>query len=340
MYSPNLPPYPTSWYAVAFSDELATGAVVSRTLAGREIVLFRGESGTLGVLDAHCPHLGAHLGRGGAVVGESLRCSFHGFCFDASGACVKTGYDTRPPPKARSRSWPVIERHGIVLVWFDESGAAPDFDIPDVDVEGWTTLRRRTMVVRTHVQEIAENSVDVGHFTWVHGYENVRSLSALKTDGAYLNARYAMRRPRKALGSRSGVDAEFEVHQYGLGYARVEVDVSSLGLRTRQFVLARPLDENSVELHIGMAVRRVENPGRIHPLLAPVPRRWLTERIANTAIAEFEADVRQDLPIWDNKTFINPPALAKGDGPVGPYRRWAKQFHPSARPPLVKLGAA
>jgi hypothetical protein len=36
-------------------------------------------------------------------------------------------------------------------------------------------------------------------------------------------------------------------------------------------------------------------------------------------------DVRQDFDIWNHKTYLEWPALA--DGPVGLYRRWARQFH-------------
>ena len=40
----------------------------------------------VGVVHAFCPHMGAHLGMGGVVVGNSLRCPFHGWSFNASGS--------------------------------------------------------------------------------------------------------------------------------------------------------------------------------------------------------------------------------------------------------------
>lgn len=48
---------PNGWYLIAYSEELAA---------------FRGEFGRVSVFDAHCPHLGAHLGIGGRVVGDTL----------------------------------------------------------------------------------------------------------------------------------------------------------------------------------------------------------------------------------------------------------------------------
>jgi len=41
----------------------------------------------------------------------------------------------------------------------------------------------------------------------------------------------------------------------------------------------------------------------------------------------FVADAAKDFPIWEHKRFTQPPALARGDGPIGKYRQWAKQFY-------------
>jgi len=46
------------------------------------LVVWRGESGKVYVADAYCPHLGAHLGVGGEVAGECIKCPFHGWAFE------------------------------------------------------------------------------------------------------------------------------------------------------------------------------------------------------------------------------------------------------------------
>jgi hypothetical protein len=38
---------------------------------------------------------------------------------------------------------------------------------------------------------------------------------------------------------------------------------------------------------------------------------------------DFAADIR----IWENKRYQDPPRLVAGDGPIGPYRKWARQFY-------------
>jgi nitrite reductase/ring-hydroxylating ferredoxin subunit len=320
-YSAELSPYPTGWYCVGWSDELPPGGILTRRLCGQEIVLFRTRSGQAAAVEAHCSHLGAHLAEGGTVEGETIRCPFHGFCFDRAGVCVKTGYDTKPPPKARQRSWPLLERHGALLAFCDPLGRPPTWEVPEVDMSGWTPLRHRDLRLRGHPQEIAENSVDLGHFQHVHGYEEVRELAPLETTGAYLHARYGFRRRRFGVGKFRDFTVEVEIHQHGLGYAFVEAR-TSIGMLGRQLVMATPLEGDQIDLRIANSIR-IDRAGVRSPLLSLLPTRWL----AAMAFTEFARDVAQDLAIWNNKRFVSPPALAAGDGPVGAYRKWARQFH-------------
>ena len=59
--------FPFSWYRAALSRDLPVGGVKPLRYLGRDLVLWRGEDGAPHVMDAYCPHLGAHLGYGGRV---------------------------------------------------------------------------------------------------------------------------------------------------------------------------------------------------------------------------------------------------------------------------------
>src|SRR4051812_21785720 len=187
-------PFPAGWYAMCFSHELPVRGVRSRRFAGREVVLFRGESRSVGMLDAHCPHMGAHLGVGGRVIGDVLRCPMHGFQFDAGGRCLTTGYGTRPPPKCAAHTHQVIERNGIVLAYLPQraelegAAATPGMTVqaawepPQQDMRGFGPMRTHVFAgVATHPQETTENSVDLGHLGVVHGYEGVQVINPLQT---------------------------------------------------------------------------------------------------------------------------------------------------------------
>lgn len=338
-----LPPFPTGWYALCASDDLAPGAVVARTVCGREVAAYRTASGAARVVDAACPHLGAHLGHTSRVEGETLRCSFHGFRFDASGACVETGYGTRPPPKCRLVGWPLQEVNGFLLVYFDPAGRAPAWSVPVADHEGrWTRTRSRVYRLPAHVQDLAENSVDVGHLAHVHGYTAIEELADLSIEGTLLRARYAFRHPRGLFGVGKNARAEADIRVHGLGYSQVEVTVPEMGFRSRQFVLATPSDADHVELRVGMCMTKLEGArGPWARLVAAMPGALFDWVMGGLGFRTYCTDVQADVPIWSTKRYAETPRLADGDGPIGRYRRWARQFYPElARPTATGTDAA
>ncbi|HLW02763.1 MAG TPA: Rieske 2Fe-2S domain-containing protein [Ktedonobacterales bacterium] len=325
-----LPGFPAGWFAVGFSHELARGQMLSRQCMGQQLVLFRTQSGAACVVDAYCPHLGAHFGHGGTVLGEVIRCPFHGFCFDQRGACVATGYGTKPPPTARLRTWPLRETNGMLLVYYDHAEAEPNWEVPACDVEGWTPPHTSIWRLRSHPQETTENSVDIGHFRYVHGYQSIEILSELMTDGPRLGIRYAMKRPTGIFGrgkAEGAIRAEFEIHVYGLGYSLVEVSLPAYHLQTRHLVCATPTEPGWIELRVSVSMKRIAKPEQISPLLQLIPRSLINQLVSWQVFKTFVHDLQQDFPIWEHKRYIQPPALAAGDGPVGKYRTWARQFY-------------
>jgi nitrite reductase/ring-hydroxylating ferredoxin subunit len=324
-----LPPYPNSWYLYAFSDELPPGGLLARPFMGQQVVVFRTRSGQACAVDAYCPHLGAHFGFGGRVEGDLLVCPFHGFCYDMSGACVRTGYDTPPPPTARLRLWPLCEQNGLLLVYHHAGGQPPAWEVPALDSAGWTPLRYRKFTLYDHPQETTENSVDLGHFGFVHGYRGARMLRPAASAGPYLSTAYAVRRGLPGLERwlpNALFEFHFETQIYGLGYSLVNVTIPMLGAQGRLWVLPTAIDPQRIVLHLAASLKAID-PARIHPFLAAVPPRLLTRLVADQLFNGFIHDTRQDFPIWENKKYLSPPALAQGDGPIGKYRQWAKQFY-------------
>src|SRR5688572_2727124 len=63
-------PIPVGWFFVDYSENLKVGEVRNVEIFDQEWVLFRGESGKVGMTDPYCAHLGAHMGHGGRVCGD------------------------------------------------------------------------------------------------------------------------------------------------------------------------------------------------------------------------------------------------------------------------------
>ena len=183
-------PVPNGWFIVARADELAAGAVMPLYCFGRDLVLFRTASGAPRVMDAHCPHLGAHLGVGGRVNGETIQCPFHGWRFEgASGACVEVPYDAIDfiPKRAHTRSYPTIERNQMIWAWHHLEGGEPFYDVPVVpefDDPDWLPMDVREFAVASCCQEMAENNYDTVHFKYVHGSEAIPQQNDV-IDGFY-----------------------------------------------------------------------------------------------------------------------------------------------------------
>ncbi len=319
-------PTPSGWFCLGVTSEFAKGEVTTRQLGGRPIVVFRTIDGKLAALDAHCPHLGAHMGKGGRVDGDTLRCPFHGFCFDGAGVCTKTAYGSKPPAHARARAYPVMELHGIALVYFDPTESEPSWRPDDVEMAGWSPFRFHMWTLRSHPQETTENSVDVGHFAVVHGYENVHERAPTTFEGPLLHAQYGFDRPTRVFGRRFMVREAIDVQVWGLGYSRVHVSDLSWGLDLRLLVLPTPTTSDRIELRIGLSVRDFATSPRVPALFRFLPR-FASGLAARALLRVYRREIEQDFEIWQNKAYVVAPALARGDGPIGLYRRWVKQFY-------------
>ena len=166
------PEFPMGWFSVARSHELAIGEVKPVQAFDRELVLYRTRSGVPALQDAFCPHLGAHLGHEGRVIGETIRCPFHGWQFNADdGKCSHIPYCDDIPDRARVRTWHTEEKNGEVYVWFHPENIAPLWELPELPELGdpsWTVPRYTEHLVPAHVQDICENSCDPVHFAYVH----------------------------------------------------------------------------------------------------------------------------------------------------------------------------
>lgn len=328
-YKGVLPVFPEGWYVVCLSEQLQKGGVVSKVFCGQEVVLYRGNSGKASMLDAYCSHMGAHFGHGGKVEGELLRCPFHGFCFDTDGECVKTSYGTKPSPRTWVVSHHIKEMHGVILGYFHPEGKKPEWHIPDLNTDEWTPLVFKEWELDSHPQETAENSVDLGHFLEVHNYSDTSVIKPFNTEGPYMNARYGATR-NAGMGKKANgkpISLEFEIYKWGFGYSAVEAHIKDLGMVTRQFVFPTPVDGDKISLRIAMSIKKIEDKKKINPMLALFPEELLRKLILKFSFKSYQSDVMQDFKIWNNKTYVHPPALAKGDGPVMQFRKWAEQFY-------------
>ena len=160
-----------TWQPVANSPDLLPEKVAGVRLLEKDLVLARFADGRLLAADAACPHKGARLSAGCIRDGE-LMCPYHGWRFDAVGACqsIPSLVDPHPDKLALShlRSYLVQERYGFIFVKLDPAGTHELPEIPESEDPRWTYVMGPPMRFASGWRREVENYLDMSHFAFAH----------------------------------------------------------------------------------------------------------------------------------------------------------------------------
>lgn len=320
-------PIPLGWFQVAYSHEIETARSMPLRYFGQDLVLFRTESGEARVLDAYCPHMGAHLGYGirtqagggSEVRGDSIVCPFHGWAYNGDGQCTDVPYATNLPPKvARGeqviRPWHVRELNQVIWVWYHPEGAEPSFEPEAVaeaapDNADWGSLKIKTWDIATHMQEIGENAVDAAHFLYVHGTQSIPEPEEMNFDGIHRWGKLVskMATPR---GEVTGIIANRNV---GPGQATVRFS----GIcDTVLMANLTPIDQENSRAFYAFIQKKVDGK-------EPVGG------VADAIVKDIHRQMDEDRIIWAHKRYFEKPMLCDNDGPFARFRKWYAQFYTS-----------
>ncbi len=334
-------PFPEGWYFIASRKAIQKARLIQKIWMGKNIIVWCDQNGRICVAEAYCPHLGSDLGpaAGGRVRDGRLVCPFHGFEYDATGQCVATPF--APPPRAaRLRVFETQEIAGLIFGWWGIEGRAAQWHLAadQADQTGWSSLSIRTLRFPGHPQDTTENSVDLAHLRYVHGYRSVGRVGDVSVDGAYLRSDFDFRRRYKiARIVPFNLDVSANTHIFGLGYSFVEIRERSIGMDMRLWVLATPVDGTLIDLSLVSQVREIRNPKRWIAGLGFLPVK-LRAPIMNWFIApQQERDVLQDVVIWSRKRYRSLPRLSRADGEIMTFRAYCAQFYPGLCAPAVAL---
>ncbi|KAB0494745.1 Rieske 2Fe-2S domain-containing protein [Pseudomonas vancouverensis] len=317
-------PVPYGWYRLMLSDELQVGEVQTVRFFGQEWVLFRDANQKVGMFEPHCPHLGAHLGVGGKVDGELLRCPFHNWGFDHQGFCRQIPYARSLSPKLTHepvlKGLPVIEANRMIWAWFHRDGTAPMWEVPNVPearAPGWLTRHDPAFEIRTIAQEIAENSVDAAHLKYVHGQEAPLDVGSCYTGHLRTTALSGPMSIEDSQGQPIECEFSVDFEQSGPG---IQVVRLSRHVSLVMLITITPVEAELTHLQFSF----------LHPDYGDDPiRQALVDDLIQEQIGERGqyVGVVADLPIWNNKIYHHRPLLCDGDGKIMEFRRWFSQFY-------------
>ena len=160
------------WQPAALTEELNTKRpVVPVRLLGEDLVLFRDEEGKLGLIQRQCPHRGADMCFG-RLEDNGLRCPFHGWHFNRDGQCVEQPAEpdgSKMHEQIRARSYPVVERAGIVWAYMGP-GEAPDFPAFDCFAAPDTHVFAFKGLWECNWLQAMEVGIDPAHASFLHRF--------------------------------------------------------------------------------------------------------------------------------------------------------------------------
>ena len=148
---------------------------------GRDMVIYRGDSGKAYMVGAYCPHMRTHIGksmtsfmtqRGEQIEGESIHCPYHAWRFGPDGKCNKIPYSETIPPAAELGAYEIVEKYGALFYWNDPEGGEPDYDLPeipewdDAHYVQWEIDELGSM--NLHQIEVTDNICDTQHLAPIH----------------------------------------------------------------------------------------------------------------------------------------------------------------------------
>lgn len=155
------------WHPVAYAHTL-TDKPLAAKLLDEHLVVWRGADGKPKALRDLCIHRGTALSLGVAY-GDEIMCPYHGWRYNAEGACTvipQTKRDTIPT-KARVQSYRAMERYGLIWVALEEP-AHPLPEIPEFESGDWVVVNTGPFAWNADASRQLENFTDFGHFPWVH----------------------------------------------------------------------------------------------------------------------------------------------------------------------------
>jgi 5,5'-dehydrodivanillate O-demethylase len=155
-----------SWQPVYIASELKPGSLVPLHVFGERFTLYRGESGAPHLVGFRCAHRRTQLSVGW-VRGEGVQCLYHGWTYDASGACIARPGERPPGPCATASipSYPVREHLGLIFVYLGE-GEPPELPFSGFSRPG--IIENMKFEVPCNWWQSFENVFDEAHAAFVH----------------------------------------------------------------------------------------------------------------------------------------------------------------------------
>ena len=164
------------WQPIGATEDMRERWTMPLRLLGEDLMLFRTRQGELGLIAEQCPHRRASFLHG-IPTERGIRCPYHGWEFNAQGACLEQPFEADNPAfreRVGTTAYPVQALGGVLFAYLGPVSAdKPAPLLPRFDgfvAEGSIRIMGR-VVLPVNWLQIMENSLDPVHTEWLHGHQ-------------------------------------------------------------------------------------------------------------------------------------------------------------------------
>ncbi len=313
------------WYFVLPSKKLSKNKIHSFSIGQQDLVVWRSANGAVSCLDAYCPHMGTHLGKG-KVVNNNLQCFFHHWKFDGSGKCQDIPVDSGSCAKVSTTAYKAIEAYDSIWVFPKADPAKPiaqykELAGHDLSVRFGDSYQREC---HHHVTMI--NGLDPQHLKTVHNIDIEMAVEIQETNreievtltGKIGSNNFAEKFVQTIVGKTYSYSMLYD--HASNGFLTLIKDSywfnSKSKIPSLYMIFAyRPLPNGKTSVQpIYLTAKRLGIVGKLKSAILL----WLTERA-------FKALQGEDGEVYDNMRF-NPGKLLPIDRPISQYIQYVNKL--------------
>jgi phenylpropionate dioxygenase-like ring-hydroxylating dioxygenase large terminal subunit len=276
------------------------------------------------------------LGQQPRIVKDCIVCPYHGWEFNAEGACVSIpsiGYGTKVPGRAKVDAYPTVEKYGIVFAFLGdlpESERPPMLEIPEWEQPGWRANTVITLDLNYYYERSIENGLDPAHNEFVHpthGFKGINRETYRVRDYEVRDYEqgwgmwFLHRFDSPGLKDKTWTEAETKAGgmyagsgTHGPAAMITEINVGE-GQMFKQYFIEQPIDAEHTRVFFVNMRNFMLDPKHDGPIHA-----------RNKVIAQQDIDILENVyprrtPISNTREFLVP-----ADKAVVAYRQWLAKF--------------
>ena len=189
-----------------------------------------------------------------------------------------------------------------LVIWRSSAGEPREFDASGkcTDIPYAKRVPPKAQI-KTHPREVVENVADIAHFGPIHGNE------VLDFDAKFEGATATQSTHTTGYDKKGRLTKQHTVATYygpGIQFSKMDGEFNTVIVSAHT-----PIDENNLELRMGLLVQGIDYGTKTGRLLGDM---W---------IDALQSGYFQDVAIWEHKRWQDEPVLCDGDGPIGDLRR-------------------